>query len=469
MERRAIIMSNLGSLDSSNRNLFLDSEKSQKSVVYEVMKKPSDRKIHALAPIDRKVAASRADVNSIINKTALVAHSPESQPENSSNTMASSLVVLEKLRLKLKEYEIDNDQLKKKLQFSEEVIKALKSSPVVDDDGTPKEIITREMSTQTVKEVSQDRTLSLLKQSLESTEKKLILSLTERDNLLKSLSDVCRELSLLQASQKSSKDEYESSIEMYQEKIRDLESTIQELNVTNSLSEKHGPPTMEQTSVALISKIKDIHREFQSLKRDYAKLKATVDVHNGINIGKQTSTSFQILESKLRMLQSNHDSKIESFKEAVDLSQAETESMRSQLATEQTNSASLRQKLSDLENIYQNEARLHQMTQEKIDSLKSKIVSDSNSHDELIMKCREKDDEIYQLMRELKEEIIKSEQRGVQIQTAKTCLFEYQEKLKGEIQSYRHDAHVKDLVRVASIREITLERDKVLLELQSAR
>ena len=72
------------------------------------------------------------------------------------------------------------------------------------------------------------------------------------------------------------------------------------------------------------------------------------------------------------------------------------------------------------------------------------------------------DEELAVVTRRLETVCIANETARTQVQTVR-------ERHQGEVAAVKHNAHVKDLGRVAAIREITLERDKLLCELKQQR
>lgn len=109
---------------------------------------------------------------------------------------------------------------------------------------------------------------------------------------------------------------------------------------------------------------------------------------------------------------------------------------------------------------------IQQQQQQQIseNDMNSAIVVDKGSNE-----TNDSMEDLSKLREELIHYVNKYETRGLQIQSTKQLINSLEDKHNQEINALNSLSHVKDLNRVATIRQLTIERDKLLSEFQSTR
>lgn len=394
----------------------------------------------------------------------------EPQPPSYSSSISSSSspspnmgrLVFEKLRLKLRETEIENDNLRNLLREKEDSMNRLVSSLSQKPAHTVKE--KRDNSTQTKKDFAMEKDLITQRKEIDSYEQKLLISLSERDQLSKRITDLNRDIAACQTTMACMRDQYSINENSYSQKIIQLESLVEELKSTNlSLSQKR-KLSMEvvksNISANTTKKLHDIQRQYALLRSEWNSLRNTMTLYesNMKALEQQNITSLKIFAQRLNHLNNHHMVELDEIKRQLAMELEAKNRLQSSI-DEKNKVHILENEIDELKTILKIEKDLRRVSEEKIST---------NAH-QFEEKLRFKDLMIGELQLEIKSHLGKNEKRGLVIRNAKQEVLSLQEKRQAEIQAVRHDAHVKDLSRVANIRELTLERDKVLLELQTAR
>lgn len=108
--------------------------------------------------------------------------------------------------------------------------------------------------------------------------------------------------------------------------------------------------------------------------------------------------------------------------------------------------------------------RVHLLHQsDDLDALRTRLLSERERFDKI---CTDQEHQLAQRTAQYQNERLRADALQVRLQSASQALAGLQEVHQAEVKAVKHEAHVKDLLRVAKEREAALEKDKLQIELK---
>lgn len=383
---------------------------------------PQSVQLHSHHDTTIKQTPSSSSVNGSSNRPVDGTESspPPQQPKSQGN-----IVIIEKLRQRLQEVEKDNERFKQHI-LNLSIEKAKKKT-------------VRDMATQTNSNAKNnlEKDLANMKAHLEETLLKLSSSSHENDLYKEQLYQTNEKLNTLRFLNEKQQENIEALTKENNRKIEEYESVITNLRQENSK----------------VFEVKEHSK--QSVGYDVRAVKVKVD-----SLRQENDAMKGSVQTSLQSLLSHYEQSLKQLSSHLQIQyNIQIEKLSMTVGSEKEKVDKLQEDLNALKSAYRLEKDLHQLSKDKLAASKTAPQPSSNESSSASKKLEE----------DLRVCLEEMERRGVKLQQSTQLLLAYQEKKQLEIQALKHVAHVKDLGRIANLREVGLEKDKLASELQTSR
>lgn len=369
---------------------------------------------------------------------------PNIDNTSSSTNLSNEYSEFERMKLKLSELTLEYDKLKTKSE-----VQSLHKPA------------TRDSASQTLPETLKDQEIANLKNIIKQNDSNLIKCYNERDTLLKKVSELSNELLTLNFNKRQNDDQSQLEQQSLNKKIDELQSNLKDMSLQNEElmrlkayhQEKISSLTVEsemKSDTQLLSMktvLVSMLNQIKLVRSEHDSIKLYLSDHMDLQAFKHPE---ELILDKIRQYQLHCDNTVSNLTK-----QLSNEEKANAKNNRKDSNIQLSDDLNTLKLAYHLEKDLHQVSKDKLTQCNSHIIEITDMNNK------------YKF--EIANLVVRLDKGNIKMSQTKEKLLELQEKHNLEIAAIKHSAHVKDLGRIANIREMSLEKDKLLNDLHSTR